>query len=154
MTELCILDDSIEWQKDFERRLSASYTGAGLGAAAAECMIEDVCARIGDWTVAEIRDAGARVGYVAVVVEDGNGALAGRIGDLHVDAPHADQGHKRAARDWAEEWCVERGARHLHIRLTESLEGDEYAIPSLKSGAATEACTVQRSLVSCALPPG
>jgi GNAT superfamily N-acetyltransferase len=109
----------MEWQKDFERRLRASYTAAGLGAAAAERMLEDACAGIGGWTVAEITDAGIRVGYVAVVVADDNGALAGRIGDLRVDALHAGRGHEQAARDWAEGWCAERGACRLDIRLTE-----------------------------------
>lgn len=119
MTEFSILDDGMEWQKDFERRLRTSYTVAGLGAATVERMLEDARASIGDWTVAEITDAGTRVGYVAVVVTDDNGTLAGRIGDLHIDALHAGQGHEQAARDWAEAWCTQRGARRLDIRLTE-----------------------------------
>ncbi|GGN50083.1 hypothetical protein GCM10011579_004500 [Streptomyces albiflavescens] len=119
MTEFSILGDNTEWQKDFERRLRAAYTASGLGAAAVEPMLEGVRAGIGDWTVAEITDAGTRVGYVAVVVADDNGALAGRIGDLRVDALHADRGHEQAARDWAEGWCAERGARRLDIRLIE-----------------------------------
>ncbi|MGR3935401.1 GNAT family N-acetyltransferase [Streptomyces sp. BRA346] len=119
MTEISVVGDSTEWQKDFERRLHASYTTAGLGADAAERRLEDVRAGIGDWTVAEITDAGARVGYVAVTVADDNGTLAGLIGDLRVDALHAGQGHEQAARDWAEAWCAERGARRLDIRLTE-----------------------------------
>ncbi|MGW3631741.1 GNAT family N-acetyltransferase [Streptomyces sp. NPDC005122] len=119
MTEFNILGDSTKWQKDFERRQHASYTAAGLGADAAERMLEDRRAGIGDWTVAEITDAGTRVGYVAVVVADDSGVLAGRIGDLRVDAPHADRGHAQAARDWAEGWCAEHGARRLDIRLTE-----------------------------------
>ncbi|MCX4788364.1 MULTISPECIES: GNAT family N-acetyltransferase [unclassified Streptomyces] len=119
MTELSVLGDNAEWQKGFELRLRASYMAAGLGAAAAQRMFEDVCADIGDWTVAEITDAGTRVGYVAVVVTDDNGAPAGRIGDLHVDALHAGRGHEQAARSWAEGWCAERGARRLDIRLTE-----------------------------------
>lgn len=115
---------------DFERRLRASYAAAGLGIGAAERMLEDVRAIIGDWTVAEIRGAGTQVGYVAVAVTDDNGTLAGRIGDLRVDAPHVGQGHEQAARDWAEEWCAERGARRLDIRLTEpagELFGGYYA---------------------------
>ncbi|MFF3122998.1 GNAT family N-acetyltransferase [Streptomyces sp. NPDC057908] len=119
MTEFSTLGDNAEWQRDFERRLRVSYTAAGLGAAAAERMLEDVRADTGDWTVAEITDSGIRVGYVAVVVADDNGALAGRIGDLGVDALHAGRGHEQAARDWAEGWCAERGAGRLDIRLTE-----------------------------------
>ncbi|MEU9982881.1 GNAT family N-acetyltransferase [Streptomyces sp. NPDC050856] len=119
MTEFKILGDSTEWQRDFERRLRASYTAAGLAAAPAERMLEKVRAGIGDWTVAEIMDAGTRVGHVAVVVTGGNNTCAGRIGDLRVEAPHAGRGHERAARDWAEDWCAERGARRLEIRLTE-----------------------------------
>ncbi|MFD8508334.1 GNAT family N-acetyltransferase [Streptomyces sp. NPDC059687] len=118
MTEFSILGENSEWQRDFERRLRASYSAVGLGAAAVEHMLEDVRAGIGDWTVAEIADAGTRVGYVAVVVADDNGTLAGRIGDLCVDTLHTGRGHERAARDWAEGWCAERGARRLDIRLT------------------------------------
>ncbi|MER6568803.1 GNAT family N-acetyltransferase [Streptomyces sp. NPDC001093] len=118
MREFSILGDNTHWQKDFERRLLASYTAAGLGEAAAERMVEDIRADIGDWTVAEITDAGRRVGHVAVVVADHHGALAGRICDLHIDAPHAGRGHEEAARDWAEQWCAEGGARRLSIRLT------------------------------------
>ncbi|WP_211271003.1 hypothetical protein [Streptomyces yerevanensis] len=109
--------DHTEWQKDFERRLHASYTAAGPGATAAEHMLEDVRASISDWTVAEITDAGTQVGYVGVVVADDNGTLAGRIGDLRVDALHAGRPHEQAARDWAEGWCAERGAHRLDIRL-------------------------------------
>ncbi|AKJ15481.1 aromatic ring-opening dioxygenase LigA [Streptomyces incarnatus] len=119
MTEFSVLDDGTHWQQDFERRLLASYTAAGFTQAAAERVLEGVRAGIGDWTIAEITDAGVRVGYVAVVVADNNGALAGRIGDLHIDAPHTGRGHEQAARDWAERWCAERGARRLSIRLTE-----------------------------------
>lgn len=119
MTEFSILGDSTEWRKGFERRLRASYTAAGLGAAAVERLLEDVRAGTGDWTVAEITDAGARAGYVAVVVADDNGTLAGRIGDLRVDASRSGRGHEQAAREWAEEWCAKRGARRLDIRLTE-----------------------------------
>jgi ribosomal protein S18 acetylase RimI-like enzyme len=118
VTEFGILGDSTEWQKDFERRLLASYTAAGLGAAAAERKLKEVRAGIGEWTVAEITDAGTRVGYVAVAVADEDGALAGRIGDLRIDAPHAGRGHEQAARDWAEGWCTQRGAGRLDIRLT------------------------------------
>lgn len=119
MTEFSVLGDSAEWQKDFEQRLRASYAAAGLGAAATERRLEGVRDDIGDWTVAEITDAGTRVGYVALVVADDNGTLAGRVGDLRVDAPHTGRGHDRAALAWAEEWCAERGARRLDVRLTE-----------------------------------
>lgn len=92
MTEFSLLGENSEWQRDFERRLRASYSAVGLGAAAVEHMLEDVRAGIGDWTVAEIADAGTRVGYVAVVVADDNGTLAGRIGDLCVDTLHTGGG--------------------------------------------------------------
>ncbi|MFI9809082.1 GNAT family N-acetyltransferase [Streptomyces sp. NPDC052301] len=117
MTVFSILGDITEWQKDLEQRRRASYTAAGLGAAAAERMLEN--ARFDhDWTVAEITDAATRVGYVAVTMADDDGVPVGRIGDLHVDAPYAGQGHERAAREWAETWCTQRGARRLHIRLS------------------------------------
>ncbi|MDQ0956666.1 GNAT superfamily N-acetyltransferase [Streptomyces sp. B4I13] len=112
-----LLDDSAEWRSDFERRRRASYTAAGLGAAAADRMLADAGA--GDWTVAEITDAGTRVGHVAVVVTDADGILVGRIGDLRVDASHTGRGHERAAREWAEEWCARRGASRVEVRLTE-----------------------------------
>ncbi|MGW2646310.1 GNAT family N-acetyltransferase [Streptomyces sp. NPDC001393] len=119
MTEINVLDDNTHWQKDFERRLLASYTAAGLDAAAVERMLEDVRTGIDDWVTAEITDAGMCVGYVAVVMTDNHDSLAGRIGDLHIDARHAGRGHEQAARDWAEQWCAERGARRVGIRLTE-----------------------------------
>ncbi|MDX3310460.1 GNAT family N-acetyltransferase [Streptomyces sp. NPDC054884] len=123
MIEFSVLDDSTRWWNDFERRRRASYTAAGLGAAAAESMLEAARADAGDWTVAEISDAGTRVGYVAVGVTDADaaadGTLTGRIGDLHVDAPHAGRDHERAARDWAEEWCARRGASRVAVRLAE-----------------------------------
>jgi len=136
MTEFSILGDRTEWHEDFERRLRASYTAAGLSADAAERMLQDVRAGIGDWTVAEITDAGTHVGYVAVAVADDNGTLASRIGDLRVNAPHAGQGHEQAARDWAEAWCAERGARRLDIRLTEpagELFGDYHVRGQLRT---------------------
>ncbi|MGW2639731.1 GNAT family N-acetyltransferase [Streptomyces sp. NPDC001348] len=120
MTEIHVLGDSTEWRQDFERRLLAAYTAAGLGAAAAERMAEEARADIGGWTVAEITDDGARAGHVAVGVTDDKGTLTGRIGDLHVDARHAGREHEQAARDWAEGWCADRGARRLEVRLTES----------------------------------
>lgn len=114
MTEFNVLDDSADWQRDFERRLRASYAEAGLGAAAVDGMLEKVRDDIPEWTVAEITDRGARVGYVAVVVADEHGERCGRIGDLRVGREYG-----RAAREWAEAWCTERGARRVDIRLTE-----------------------------------
>ncbi|WP_129305621.1 GNAT family N-acetyltransferase [Streptomyces sp. L2] len=119
MTDISVLTDTAPWQHDFERRLRASYSRTGLGAAAVDRMLSTERERAVDWTVAEITDAGTRVGHVAVSLSDDDGAPAGRIGDLHVDAPHTGRGHERAARDWAEDWCAGRGARKLHIRLTE-----------------------------------
>lgn len=118
MTEFSVLSDSTEWRKCFEERLRASYTAAGLGAAAAERMAEEAWSG-SEWTVAEITDAGRHAGYVAVALTDVNGTLAGRIGDLHVDVSHSGRGHEQAARNWAEVWCEQRGARRLDIRLTE-----------------------------------
>ncbi len=130
MTHINVLADHTEWRQDFERRLRAAYLAAGLGAAA-EHLLEEVTGGIGEWTVAEITDAGSRVGHVAVVVKDDNGTPAGHIGDLRVDAPHAGRGHEGAARAWAEEWCAERGARRLSVRLTEPA-GDLYDGYSLR----------------------
>lgn len=118
MTAFNILDDRSAWQKDFEQRLHAPYTAAGFSLAAAERLVEYLRVRIGDWTVAEITDAGTRVGHVAVDVADEHGVLVGHIQDLRVDADHTGRGYEQAARDWAEAWCAERGARRLGIRLT------------------------------------
>ncbi|MFJ2264191.1 GNAT family N-acetyltransferase [Streptomyces sp. NPDC087844] len=119
MTQISVVDDGTEWQKDLELRLRASYAQSGLGADAAERRLQDVRVGSDDWTLAEITDAWTRVGHVAVVVADDNGTLAGRVVDLHVEARHAGRGHEQAARDWAEEWCAERGATRLDVRLTE-----------------------------------
>ncbi|MCN9240592.1 GNAT family N-acetyltransferase [Streptomyces sp. RY43-2] len=119
MTEFNALDDSTAWQKEFEQRLRASYTAAGLGEAAVEHMLENACDGIGDWTVVELADEGTRIGHLAVVVADDRGTRAGRIGDLRVAAAHAGRGHEQAARDWAQRWCAERGARQVNVRLTE-----------------------------------
>ncbi|MGN5381712.1 hypothetical protein ACQ4WX_45380 [Streptomyces lasalocidi] len=92
MTEFNVLGDNTQWRQDFERRRRASCTAVGLDAAAGERMLGGVCAGIGDWTVAEITDAGVRVGHVAVHVADSRGELAGRICDLRVDQHHARPG--------------------------------------------------------------
>lgn len=118
MTDIKVLGETAHWQQDFERRRRASYAAAGFGAAAVERLLEER-AGSGDWTVAEVVDAGTRVGHVAVVVTEGDDGVAARIGDLHIEAPYAGRGHEQAARDWAETWCAERGAHRLDIRLTE-----------------------------------
>ncbi|GHA46122.1 hypothetical protein GCM10010372_52570 [Streptomyces tauricus] len=120
MTRISVVDDSTEWQEDLRLRLRAFYAKSGLGAEAAERRLQEVGAGSDDWTLAEITDAGTRVGHVAVVVADDNGTQAGRIVDLRVEARHAGRGHERVARDWAEKWCAERGATRLDVRLTES----------------------------------
>ncbi|WP_371628648.1 GNAT family N-acetyltransferase [Streptomyces sp. NBC_00341] len=119
MTEFNALGDSADWQKDFERRLTATLLAAGLGDAATQRTIEEMRGKPGDRTVAGITHAGTRVGYVAVSVEDDGGVPTGRIVDLRVEADHAGQGYEEAARDWAEEWCAERGAGRMGIRITE-----------------------------------
>ncbi|MEW2165246.1 GNAT family N-acetyltransferase [Streptomyces sp. NPDC007084] len=115
MTEFTVLDDVTEWQRDFERRRRASYAAGGLGAAAVERRLEDLRAGRSGWTVAEITDLGTRVGHVAVTVVEERGIPGGRIVDLHVEAHHAGHEHERAARDWAEAWCAERGARRIDV---------------------------------------
>ncbi|MEV8457780.1 GNAT family N-acetyltransferase [Streptomyces sp. NPDC052095] len=130
MTEFDHLDDTARWRQDFERRLRAAYTGAGLDGPAAEGMIDGTLRRAGDWTVAGITAAGARVGYVAVVATEENGAVDSRIGDLHVDAAHTGRGHERAALEWAEAWCAERGAEQIRVRLSGADDGlfDDYGV--------------------------
>ncbi|MFF2010726.1 GNAT family N-acetyltransferase [Streptomyces sp. NPDC058195] len=130
MTELDLLDDSAAWQQDFERRTRAAYTMSGLDAPAAEHMLDGVRRTACTWTVAGIMDAGTRVGYAAVVVAEENGAVVSRVGDLHVDAAHTGRGHERAALDWAERWCEERGATVIRVRLAEPADGlfDAYGL--------------------------
>ncbi|MFE7469123.1 GNAT family N-acetyltransferase [Streptomyces sp. NPDC057499] len=117
MTELNVLDDTTAWQQDFERRRLAAYTASGLDAPAAESLLDGARRHVNAWTVAGIMDAGTRVGYVAVAATGENDARASRIGDLHIDPAHAGRGHERAALDWAEEWCAERGAEQIRVRL-------------------------------------
>ncbi|WNI25780.1 GNAT family N-acetyltransferase [Streptomyces sp. ITFR-16] len=119
MTDFNVLDDTAGWQRDFERRLTASHLAAGLTGPAAARMMGDIRGCPADWTVAAITDAGTRVGYVAVAVTADDEAPAGRIGDLRIDPDHAGRGYEQAARDWAEQWCARRGARRVDIRLTE-----------------------------------
>ncbi|MGW3267953.1 N-acetyltransferase family protein [Streptomyces sp. NPDC001056] len=127
MTEFSFLDDTTAWRKDRERRLVASYSAAGLGAAAAERYVDKGRALVGDWTVAGIMDAGVRVGFVAVSVAEDKGVLAGRIGDLHIDADHAGRGHEQAAREWAQAWCAKRGARRVGVRLVDPAMAEVFA---------------------------
>ncbi|WP_399087458.1 GNAT family N-acetyltransferase [Streptomyces sp. BBFR2] len=120
MTEFHVLDERAAWRRDFEQRRRDAYRAAGLGPEAAEVRIGRLRERekAEEWTVAEITDGGARIGYVAVDVTDDRGTPAGLIGDLWIDAEHAGQGREQAARAWAEEWCAERGARRIAVRVT------------------------------------
>ncbi|MFD0023266.1 GNAT family N-acetyltransferase [Streptomyces sp. NPDC058382] len=118
MTEFNVLGDSAGWQQDFERRLTASHLAAGLAGAAAERLLDDVRGYLRDWTVVGISEAGTRVGHVAVSVKGDDAAPSGRIGDLVIHPEHAGRGHERTALDWAEQWCAERGAHRVHIKLT------------------------------------
>ncbi|HEY9441197.1 MAG TPA: GNAT family N-acetyltransferase [Streptomyces sp.] len=146
MTEFIALGDRTEWQEDFEQRLRASYTAAGLGTSAVERRLQALCDGIGDWTIAEITDAGTRVGYIAVAVADDNGTLAGRIGDLRVDAPYVGRGHEQAARSWAEAWCAKRGAHRLDVRLTKPAD-------KLFGGYSVRGQTRMRLITSLPEPP-
>ncbi|MFE2381266.1 GNAT family N-acetyltransferase [Streptomyces misionensis] len=112
MTGFSVLGDPTAWRQDFERRRRDWYLASGLGEAAAAELLRKERAGFDDWTVVEVTSAGTRVGYLAVAVSETDGILAGRIGDLHVDAAH-----ERAAREWAQTWCAERGARRVNVRL-------------------------------------
>ncbi|WP_329459047.1 GNAT family N-acetyltransferase [Streptomyces sp. NBC_01497] len=124
MTEIRVLDDNDAWRRDYERRIRAAYTAAGLGAAAVERRLVDLLETVGDWTVAGILEGRAAVGYVAVTMRDDNGTPAGRITDLSVDAEtdadavKSGAGPGHTARAWAEQWCVRRGARRVDARIT------------------------------------
>ncbi|OIK28338.1 GNAT family N-acetyltransferase [Streptomyces malaysiense] len=127
MTEFSVLDDGTVWRQDFERRLVAAYRAAGLGTEAAAEYVTKGRATAGDWTVVGIMDAGVRVGWVAVSVAERSGGLAGRVGDLYVDAGYTGRGHEEAAREWAQGWCAERGARRVNVRSTEPAMGEVFA---------------------------
>jgi len=122
MTELNALADITPWQSGFEQRLRDAYLEAGCSDAAVGRNVTRVLGSPEDWTVAEIRASGARVGFVAVKVHEDQGTPVGRIGDLWVDPGHAGQGHEQAARAWAERWCAERGALRLNVQLTRQNE--------------------------------
>ncbi|MFH8342520.1 GNAT family N-acetyltransferase [Streptomyces sp. AM6-12] len=127
MTEFSVLDDDTIWLKDFERRLVAAYSAAGLSRDAAAAFVTKGRATDGDWTVAQIMDGGVRVGFVAVTMTEKDGGLSGRIGDLHAAAGHAGRGHEAAAREWAQEWCAARGARRVSVRVVEPALGEVFA---------------------------
>ncbi len=124
MTDFEIISDSdtAPWQSGFERRLRAWYASVGFGETAIDQQLGTIREEFAGWTIVGITAAGTRVGHLAVAVNERNGALAGRIGDLWVEPEHSGQGYEQAARAWAESWCAEQGARTVGVRLTGSAE--------------------------------
>ncbi|AUG76989.1 Acetyltransferase [Kitasatospora sp. MMS16-BH015] len=121
MTDFTIIDDRSEWQRGYEERLRARLAAGGLGAAAVEKWLALAQERLAEATVAEIGQAGEAVGYVAVALEPQPfGTPTGRLLEIRV-RPGAER-HRLAARQWAEGWCAEHGARQIRIR---ALEPDE-----------------------------
>ncbi|WP_441246325.1 GNAT family N-acetyltransferase [Kitasatospora sp. McL0602] len=117
MTAIKIIDETSTWQSGFEQRVRDWYASVGLGEGALTWYVERARRELADWTVAEIADDdGAPVGYVAAGVREAYGAPMGSLGDLWT-VPGAEQ-HRAAAREWAERWCAEHGARQLSVRMT------------------------------------
>jgi GNAT superfamily N-acetyltransferase len=120
MTDITPLTDRSSWLPDHLRRLTAAYRANGLTEAAATALVERGRPRAEDWQAAQIVADGRRVGLVAAGVVAENGTTTGRIGVLRLDPAAGGTDRDRlAARDWAEGWCAERGARQVFVTLTE-----------------------------------
>ncbi|MET9855670.1 GNAT family N-acetyltransferase [Streptomyces sp. NPDC006450] len=106
MNALRIVSDRGQWRSGFEERVLAGYRAAGCPDPLARALRDRALKGIDDWTVAT---DGA--GWIAVGVSEDNGATVGRIHDLTAS-------DTATAREWAERWCAEQGARRVEVRLT------------------------------------
>ncbi|WP_405757894.1 GNAT family N-acetyltransferase [Streptomyces sp. NBC_00073] len=95
--------DRDAWRNGFEARVLDGYRAAGCSEPLARALLERAVRGIEDWTVAT-----DGTGWIAVEVTQDNGATVGRIHDLTVPR----------GREWAEQWCAERGAQRVEVRLT------------------------------------
>lgn len=120
VTDILVSPDAVaDWQTGYEQRLRDWYGAAGYTEAAVETILEQGRARAGGWTVAEIAEGGARIGFVVIGMRADNGTPLGNIVDLWVHPAHVGQGHERAARMWAERWAAKQGAARISVRITE-----------------------------------
>jgi ribosomal protein S18 acetylase RimI-like enzyme len=119
MTDFALLAAPSDWQPGYRQRLIDAYQAAGLPGPAATELAAKAVEHSGDWTAASILDAdGRRIGQVVVGLTERHDGPAGRIGELWTDLGHDEQGsHRRAAHAWASDWCAERGAGQVAVRL-------------------------------------
>ncbi|MFD9303707.1 GNAT family N-acetyltransferase [Streptomyces sp. NPDC060048] len=103
MNDMKIISDRSAWQVGFEERVLAGYRAAGCSEPLARALLAQETQGIDGWTLAT-----DGTGWIAVAVTRDNGATVGRIHDLTVPA----------GREWAEQWCAERGARRVEVRVT------------------------------------
>ncbi|MFD9129045.1 GNAT family N-acetyltransferase [Kitasatospora sp. NPDC059571] len=119
MTEITLIADPSAWLPGHLRRRTAAYRAAGLTNAAATALAERGRERAEALQVAAITADGRTVGHLAVGVAEENGVLVGRIGELRLEpGAGGEERHRLAAREWAERWCAERGARQVFVGLT------------------------------------
>ncbi|MER7461555.1 GNAT family N-acetyltransferase [Streptomyces sp. NPDC097981] len=103
MNGIEIVPDRHAWRSGFEARVLDGYRAAGCSEPLARALLERAVRGIEGWTVAT-----DGTGWIAVEVTQDNGATVGRIHDLTVPR----------GRGWAEQWCAERGAKRVEVRLT------------------------------------
>jgi len=121
MTSFTLLADPSDWYPTFRQRHLDTYRAAGVPASAADLLLDQLVDRTADWTAAAITDRdGRRIGQVVVGIVDPQGRSIGRIVDLWTDPARDGQGeHRHAAQAWARNWCAERAARRVTVRLAE-----------------------------------
>ncbi|MFJ5231424.1 GNAT family N-acetyltransferase [Kitasatospora sp. NPDC088391] len=113
------LTELSDWYPAFRQRHLDGFLAAGLPPAAALRSVDELLDTAQDLAAVAVLDAdGRRVGQAAVLVVDPGGRAVGRVVDLWTD-PALDPagGHRRAALEWAREWCVGQSARRFAVRL-------------------------------------
>ncbi|MFE9424785.1 GNAT family N-acetyltransferase [Kitasatospora sp. NPDC006697] len=121
MTDFTQLTDPADWLPAVRQRLCEAYQATGLPDAAATAYTDTILEKSGEWTAtAVLDDGGRRVGLVATHLVERVGELAGWVRALWTDPALDGTGeHRRAALEWAERWCAERGAAQVKVRLAE-----------------------------------
>ncbi|MER5637176.1 GNAT family N-acetyltransferase [Kitasatospora sp. NPDC002227] len=121
MTDFHIISDHSAWLPAFEERERSPLRRAGLREEAVTTRVERTLKAAAEATVAEITEAGEVLGYVAVRLEpQASGNPTGQIFEVWV-RPGAE-GHRPAAREWAERWCVEQGVSRIRVRTSSADE--------------------------------
>lgn len=114
-TALTPIPGHAPWLPGHLGRLDTAYRAAGLGPDAADALLADRRTEAEGWTVAAIGDPARPAGYVAMAVADRAGTPVGRIGEVWT-VPGAEALRPAALR-LAEQWCAERGAERVQVRL-------------------------------------